>query len=209
MMVRWKTFVFCIIVLSMAKKCCTQRVQQQNNPNIKHFMEQLFVKDEPQDQLFDEVDVSHRLPRAISARRPNSIGHSDSIHFPKPVRRPVQYHVEDGNNDHSSILHPRRPVQNHVEDENDDHSTIFRPRRPDQNHVEDKDEDDHSIKPRTRRPARKYPCPCPCGIHSYIACPFGCKKTNCPSCPCPCRYDLDNFCPNGCCPRDTCDNPWE
>ncbi len=73
MMVPKKMFLFYIIVLTMVTTCYTERVEQPNNPDIESFTEQRFSKDEFQDQLFDKVDASHRLPRAISVQRPNII----------------------------------------------------------------------------------------------------------------------------------------
>ncbi len=189
----------------MVTTCYTERVEQPNNPGIESFTEQRFSKDEFQDQLFDEVDASHRLPRAISVQRPNIIGHSNPIH------RPVQNHVKDKGDNHFAMPPRRRPVQHRDEDGGDDHFDTSHPRRPKQNHAEDEDDDDHPppTLPR-RRPARK-PCPCPCGSSSYVVCPFRCKHyVYCPPCPCPCsNYDIDNLCPVGCRPRDTCDSPWE
>jgi hypothetical protein len=218
MMVPKKMFLFCIIVLTMVTTCYTERVEQPNNPGIESFTEQRFSKDEFQDQLFDEVDASHRLPRAISVQRPNIIGHSNPIHRPvqnhvqdegdnrfgmPPRRRPVQHRDEDGGDDHFDTSHRRRPVQHRDEDGGDDHfDTSHRRRRPKQNHAGDED-DDH--------PAHKFPCPCPCGSSSYFVCPIGCEHYGyCPPCPCPCsHYDIDNLCPFGCRARDTCDSLWE
>jgi hypothetical protein len=205
MMVPKKMFLFCIIVLTMVTTCYTERVEQPNNPAIESFTEQRFSKDEFQDQLFDEVDASHRLPRAISVQRPNIIGHSNPIH------RPVQNHVENEGDNHFAMPPRRRPVQHRVEDGGDDHFDTSHPRRPKQNHAEDEDDDHPPPKLPRRRPARKFSCPCPCGSSSYFFCPIGCKHYHyCPPCPCPCsEYDIDNLCPYGCRPRDTCDSPWK
>ncbi len=69
---RSNTFVSCIIILTMAATYCTGWQGHQNNPGINLFMERRFAQREFQDQLFDEVDASRRLPRAIFGRRPPS-----------------------------------------------------------------------------------------------------------------------------------------
>ncbi|CAF4541516.1 unnamed protein product, partial [Rotaria sp. Silwood2] len=124
-------------------------------------MERILDKRESQNQLFSEVETSHRLPRAIS------------------VRRPI------GNHNPGAVPVRRRPIGNHVPDTFPDgvlnrRITTHRPttRR-------------RTYKPKFPCPcpcgSGSYyicpagcknicaKCPCPCTFKNYNVCPSGCR----------------------------------